>query len=144
MNDLDKVMLDVESPDPSPEFALEIMSAVQRESAVKSTSAPVWLLGLAALGFVLLAMVVISLATKSEDARALDEFYILLRTPVGEEHRLKAAGIETIHEIEKSEDAGPTTPDQRRVMPDSPQHPDAAPSPDDDSVAAALSQFILG
>ena len=45
-------------------------------------------------------MIGVSLFTKPEDERLVNEFYTLLRTPVGEEHRLKAAGIETIHEAE--------------------------------------------
>lgn len=48
-------------------------------------------------------MIVVSLLTKPENERLLDEFYTLLRTPVGEEHRLKEAGIETIHEAELPE-----------------------------------------
>lgn len=55
-------------------------------------------------------IVIVSLLTKPEDERLLDEFYTLLRTPVGEEYRLKAAGIETIHEAELPEVVIPEEP----------------------------------
>lgn len=47
-----------------------------------------------------LSLVVVSYLTRPEPERALNVFYSLLNTPVGEERRLKAAGIETIHERE--------------------------------------------
>lgn len=46
-----------------------------------------------------LAMVVVSLLTRPEPRAALDAFYSLLNTPVGEEARLAAAGVEMVHEV---------------------------------------------
>jgi Na+/proline symporter len=46
------------------------------------------------LGF--LTFIIIGLLTKSEPKENLDKFYTLLHTPVGEEHKLKEAGIEMI------------------------------------------------
>jgi Na+/proline symporter len=82
-----------------------------------------------------LSMVFISRFTKPEDKEALDEFYSLLRTPVGEEGRLKAAGIETIHEIEEVVEVD--EPSARAVA-------QAVPAtPDDDSSAAEKGQSLL-
>lgn len=83
-----------------------------------------------------LSIFLVSLFTEPEPKEALDEFYLLLRTPVGSERRLKEAGIVTIHEIEQAEDEIPehaavaSTPGQR-------------PSPDDDSVAASKGESLL-
>jgi len=82
-----------------------------------------------------LSMVVVSRLTKPGPSAALYEFYILLRTPVGEEHRLKAAGIETIHEIEQ---VGDTVDAELEKEPAA-----ATPSPDDDSVATARGESLL-
>ncbi|MEL7360725.1 MAG: hypothetical protein AAFN13_01520, partial [Bacteroidota bacterium] len=48
-------------------------------------------------------MVGVSLVTPPEDEAALNSFYSLLRTPVGEEAQLREAGIETIHERQDHE-----------------------------------------
>ncbi|MEL6771934.1 MAG: sodium:solute symporter family protein [Bacteroidota bacterium] len=48
-------------------------------------------------------MVGASLVTPPEDEAALNTFYSLLRTPVGEEAQLREAGIETIHERQDHE-----------------------------------------
>lgn len=53
-----------------------------------------------------LSMVFGSLLTGREDAERLRQFYMLLRTPVGEEWKLKEAGVEIIeegHNIEQTE-----------------------------------------
>lgn len=47
-------------------------------------------------GFI--AFIIVSLLTPSEPKAMLDEFYLLLRTPVGEEYKLKEAGVEIILE----------------------------------------------
>ncbi len=44
------------------------------------------------------AMVVVSAVTPTENAERLRQFYLLLRTPVGEEWRLKDAGVEIVEE----------------------------------------------
>lgn len=43
-----------------------------------------------------LSFVIVSLFTKPEPEKTLNKFYTLLHTPVGEEHKLKDAGIEMI------------------------------------------------
>lgn len=53
-----------------------------------------------------LSLVIVSLVTKPEPESALNVFYSLLRTPVGEERRLREAGIETIHERESADLSG--------------------------------------
>lgn len=58
------------------------------------------------VGFI--CMIVVSALTKPEPTSDLNAFYSLLRTPVGEEGRLREAGIEIIHESEQAE--GQTTP----------------------------------
>lgn len=59
-----------------------------------------------------LSLVVVSLLTRPEPEAALNVFYSLLNTPVGEERRLREAGIETIHEREQAdlEDTSPAMP----------------------------------
>lgn len=47
-------------------------------------------------GFV--AMIVVSLLTPRQDANQLDRFYTILHTPVGEEHKLREAGIKVVLE----------------------------------------------
>jgi polygalacturonase/Na+/proline symporter len=85
-----------------------------------------------------LSMILVSALTRPEPKAALDEFYILLRTPVGQEHRLRAAGIETIHEIEAAgEDAGAGIGTSEAI------EPEPIPDPDDDSVAASRGESLL-
>src|SRR5690606_2311006 len=50
-----------------------------------------------------LTLVGVSLLTPPESELALNTFYSLLNTPVGEERRLRAAGIRTIYEREQAE-----------------------------------------
>ena len=45
-----------------------------------------------------LAMIVVSLLTPRQDQAQLDRFYTILHTPVGEEHKLREAGIKVILE----------------------------------------------
>ncbi|MGQ9524069.1 MAG: sodium:solute symporter family transporter, partial [Armatimonadota bacterium] len=47
------------------------------------------------LGVVVL--VVVSLLTRPHDKKALDDFYMLLRTPVGHEEELKKAGVNVVY-----------------------------------------------
>ena len=56
-----------------------------------------------------LSLVVVSVLTPREPESALNAFYSLLNTPVGEEHRLRLAGIETIHEREPDVSGIPLT-----------------------------------
>lgn len=51
----------------------------------------------------ILTFVVASLLTPPEDDKKLDDFYALLNTPVGEEAKLKAAGVDIMLEGEKIE-----------------------------------------
>ena len=62
-------------------------------------------------GFI--SLVVVSYLTRPEPERALNVFYSLLNTPVGEERRLKAAGIETIHERELTDSEEAMMPEER-------------------------------
>ena len=45
-----------------------------------------------------LAMIVVSLLTPPQDKAQLDEFYTTLHTPVGQEHKLREAGIKVVLE----------------------------------------------
>ena len=57
------------------------------------------------IGFI--TFIVVSLFTKKEPEEKLDKFYTLLHTPVGEEYKLKEAGIEMMLEGEsKNEEKG--------------------------------------
>ncbi len=55
-------------------------------------------------GFI--ALIVVSLITKSEPKEKLDTLYALLHTPVGEEFKLKEKGIEMKYEGESKREAG--------------------------------------
>ena len=52
-----------------------------------------------------LAFIMVSKLTKSESEESLNKFYVLLHTPVGEEHRLKAEGVEIMLEGDVDEAA---------------------------------------
>ena len=43
-------------------------------------------------------MIIVSLLTPKPDQDRLDRFYTILHTPVGEEHKLREAGIKVVLE----------------------------------------------
>jgi len=45
----------------------------------------------------IVVLVLVSLATRPHDQKALDEFYMLLRTPVGREEELRKAGVKMVY-----------------------------------------------
>lgn len=74
----------------------------------------------------LLTLVGVSLLTKQHNQRAVDEFYCRLDTPVGEEHRIEAAGFE-VDQLEHLDRQDPDpvrekvkqlSPDRRLLMAD--------------------------
>ena len=62
MNELERILTDIDAPDPSPGFAAEVMSIIRHDAMPRMTSAPLWLLGVSALGIVVLILLVISVS----------------------------------------------------------------------------------
>lgn len=44
-----------------------------------------------------LVLIVVSLLTRPHDEKALNDFYMLLRTPVGREDELRKAGVKVVY-----------------------------------------------
>ncbi len=66
------------------------------------------------------AGVVVSLLTPGEDAGRLDRFYLLLRTPIGQEHVLRAAGLVEIAGTGSFEEPAAAEPSETPPTPVSP------------------------
>ncbi len=60
MNELDRILLNLDSPEPSAGFTSDVMSAIRREASVQTISSPAWLLGLGALVVAMLALLFVS------------------------------------------------------------------------------------
>lgn len=91
------------------------------------------------------ALVVVSWVTSPEPSQRLHAFYSLLNTPVGEEARLRAAGIEMIHEGPSADGsvAPAVHPPAERAVPNLSAAEDPPPPVLDDAPAARQGASLL-